>query len=546
MSVPAQKLFESALALHRQGELGEAEKRYRAAIALDSGHSDAREWLGALLLKRNAIDEAIHWLREAAAQRPENAAFQNNLAAALAGAKRSHEAIAVYERSIAVAPDAHETRMALGNLLLQTGLPGRAMETYKQAIELDPQLQAACRDTRAILREEDRCHAILENCGHITARYPNYAPAHYGKACALLKLGRIAEARSASECALALDPTVPVYYHILIHTSGPGRNARAVAALEQLAASEHKLPDQDRCGLHFLLAKARFDDKRVADAFVSLHKANAIKRRMIAYDEGRELGRMRAAAETFTATRMRELRGAGMPGEIPVFVLGMPRSGTTLVEQILSSHSQVYGGGELTYLPDLISAAGMEPSFAAVSAAGLGRLGKDYIAKLTTIAPNARRIVDKLPYNFLHVGLIHLALSQARIIHVKRDPLETCFSCYSSTFAGDAGFAYDMAELGRYYRAYETLMAHWRHVLPDGAMLEVQYESLVDDISAEARRMIAYCGLAWEPQCLEFQHAARAVVTASLYQVRQPLYRTSIRRAGAYADHLEPLREALS
>lgn len=546
MSSRAQQIFESALTLHRQGKLAEAEQRYRAAIALDGDHGDAKEWLGALLLKQNAIDEAIFWLRESAVQHPENATFQNNLAAALVGAKRPDEAIAVYERSIAAAPDARETRIMLGNLLLRTGFSGRAMETYKQAIELDSQLQTNCRDTRAILREEDRCHVILENCGHIIARYPNYAPAHYGKACALLKLGRILEARSASERALSLDPMVPVYYHILIHTGGPRENDRAVAALEKLAANEHLLPDQDRCGLHFLLAKARFDDKRAAEAFVSLHKANAIKRNMITYDEGRALGRMRAAAEMFTATRMRDLRGAGIPGEIPVFVIGMPRSGTTLVEQILSSHPQIYGGGELTYLADLVSQAGMEQSFSAVSAAVLKRLGEDYIAKLRALAPDAGRIVDKLPYNFLYVGLIHLALPQARIIHVKRDPLETCFSCYSSTFAGDSGFAYDMTELGRYYRAYEALMAHWRHVLPDGTMLEVQYESLVDDISAEAQRMIAYCDLAWNPRCLEFQNAARAVATASLYQVRQPLYRTSIRPARAYTDHLGPLREALS
>jgi tetratricopeptide (TPR) repeat protein len=390
---------------------------------------------------------------------------------------------------------------------------------------------------------------VLENCGHILARYPSYAPAYYSQASTLLNLGRTVDARRACERAIILNPTIPVYYHILIHSGDVAQNASAVSALEQLAAQEDALPEDGRAMLHFLLAKAYDDRKRYEEAFTHLQKGNAIKRRMIAYDETREIGRMGAIAAAFTLERVQELRGSGHPCSVPVFVLGMARSGTTLVEQILASHPDVYGAGEVTYLPELVQEghAGNDfpADFAALPPDGLRRLGALYEARLMARAPEAKRIVDKLQYNFLYVGLIHLALPGAYIIHVKRDPLDTCFSCYTLMFAGDVDFAYDLGELGRYYKAYEALMDHWREILPEGAMLEVQYEDLVNDLPGQARRIVEYCGLKWDERCLEFHKSSRAVVTASLYQVRQPVYKSSVGRAQAYASHLGPLREAL-
>jgi tetratricopeptide (TPR) repeat protein len=424
------------------------------------------------------------------------------------------------------------------------------MEIYRQAVDLDPQLRAVCRDTRQFAGEEDRSLAILENCRHILARYPNYAPAHYSMACALLNLGRVVEACRASERALVIDATVPTYYHVLIHAGNPKQITNAVSAMEQLVRHEASLDPLDRATLHFLLAKACDDPKRTDDAFVHLEKANAIKRKLVNYDEAQELGRMQATMAAFTPQRIESLRGSGPVSQRPVFVVGMPRSGTTLIEQILASHPDVRGAGETTTLPDLVAQglAGRDfpTSFDTVTDTQLLRLGEAYLARLAALAPGAKHIVDKLPYNFLKVGLIHLALPGARIIHVQRDALDTCFSCFQQTFAGDVGFAYDLGELGRYYKAYEALMAHWRRVLPDGAMLEVQYEDLVNDLPVMARRMIEYCGLEWDARCLEFHKNPRAVATASLYQVRQPIYMSAIGRAQAYYAHLAPLREALA
>jgi tetratricopeptide (TPR) repeat protein len=459
------------------------------------------------------------------------------------------QALAALEKSIAATPHAVEPRKNLGDLLLRLGRRGRAMEAYRQAIELDPELRVVCKDTRQFLTEEDTNLAVMENCRHILARYPNYAPGHYSMACALLNLGDVVEACRASERALVLDPTVPTYYHPLIHAGNEKQKTAAVSTLEDLARHEAALDAVDRATLHFLLAKAYDEQRRTADAFAHLARANAIKRGTIPYDEARELGRMRAIAAAFPPERIAALRGSGCPSPLPVFVVGMPRSGTTLVEQILASHLEVRGAGELTALPDLVAhglaGADFPSGFAAVTAAQLHQLGEAYVARLAAIAPGARRIVDKLPYNFLNAGLIHLALPAARIIHFRRDALDTCFSCFQQSFAGDVGFAYDQGELGRYYKAYETLMAHWRRTLPEGAMLEVQYEELVGNLPGTARRIVEYCGLAWDEQCVDFHKNPRAVATASLYQVRQPLYRSAVGRAKSYYEHLAPLREAL-
>jgi hypothetical protein len=230
----------------------------------------------------------------------------------------------------------------------------------------------------------------------------------------------------------------------------------------------------------------------------------------------------------------------------------MPRSGTTLVEQILASHPLVHGAGELPDLPRLIGALESEagaPAFPelanTLSGEIVARLGAAYLDGLQARAPSASHIVDKLPSNFLRVGLIRLALPGARIIHVERDPIDTCLSCFSKLFTGDLPFTYDLAELGRYYRAYRDVMAHWRQVLPPGAMLDVRYEDVVTDLEGQARRLFAYCDIPWDDTCLAFHRNRLVVRTASNAQVRRPLYASSVGRWHDLAALAGPLREIL-
>jgi tetratricopeptide (TPR) repeat protein len=472
------------------------------------------------------------------------------LAEATRKAGKLEAAIALYEQVLAVAPAALEPRIALSHALLVMNRPRAAMTVMETAVGLDPYLQSICRDVDSFISEEARSSAALENCTHILKRYPRYAPAHYGMACALLNLGRTIEACRASERALMIDATVPTYYHPLIYAGNAKQVSNAVAALEQLAENETAFDSLDRATLHFLLAKAYGDQERTADSFLHLEKGNAIKRKLVNYDEAYELGQLRAIADAFTSKQISALDGAGYNNPQPIFVVGMPRSGTSLVEQILASHPEVHGAGEIPLFPDLVAQRVVSKNFivksATMSATELTELGRAYVSKTSEIAPNAHRIVDKFPYNFRNLGLIRSALPRAQIIHVKRDPLDTCFSCFQHTFAGDVGFAYDQGELGRYYNAYVELMAHWRAVLPTGAMHEVQYEELIQDLPAVARRMMEFCGLSWDLRCLEFYKTERAVATASFHQVRQPIYRSSMGRAKTYLTYLSALCATLA
>jgi hypothetical protein len=229
----------------------------------------------------------------------------------------------------------------------------------------------------------------------------------------------------------------------------------------------------------------------------------------------------------------------------------MPRSGTTLLEQILGSHPRVRPTGERdTFQKAVLTVtspgAAEYPDFIPnVTPEQAGEIGAAYLESMRALTPVTDRFTDKLPANYIYAGLIHLALPHARIIHARRNPIDTCISCFSIKFTGFVPFAYDLAELGRYYRAYERLMDHWRNVLPPGCMLEVQYEDVVNDIEGQARRMVAYCGLEWDQACLAFHKLERAVLTASATQVRQPIYRSSIGRWREYGEQLRPLLDAL-
>ncbi len=262
-----------------------------------------------------------------------------------------------------------------------------------------------------------------------------------------------------------------------------------------------------------------------------------------------------AARSAFSDTSLRELGGIGSPSSVPVFIVGMPRSGSTLIEQILAGHPAVFSAGETELLAEAILRRGLAASeqgawgtwLSKVSAQELKEIGEDYVRQITAEAPaSATRVIDKGLANFQLLGLIYLVLPNARIIHVHRDPLDTCVSCYSKLFGRGLGFTYDLAELGRYYVAYERLMDHWRRVLPPQMLIDVRYEDVVEDLEGQARRLLEHCGLEWDPRCLQFHDLERWVHTASAAQVRKPLYRSSIGRWRAYEPHLGPLIDAMT
>jgi hypothetical protein len=301
------------------------------------------------------------------------------------------------------------------------------------------------------------------------------------------------------------------------------------------------------------MGKALSDLAQYQEAFQHLLKGNALKRRTIDYNEPQRLAMFDNIKKIFSPDFMNARSGGGDTSWAPIFIVGMPRSGTTLMEQVLASHSKVFGAGELEAfkeaIKECVDSERILPAYPllaeALSKDHMRQLGEKYTTKVRPRAPEAERIVDKMPLNFAFVGLIHLALPNARFINVRRDPLDTCVSCFSLMFSGSQPFAYDLAELGRYYRGCETVMEHWHKILPPGVIIDVHYEDLVDDLEGTARRALRHCGLDWEDACRDFHDTKRTVRTASLMQVRQPVYRGSIGTWRRYAEYLEPLAQAL-
>jgi tetratricopeptide (TPR) repeat protein len=369
----------------------------------------------------------------------------------------------------------------------------------------------------------------------------------------LLQEGRRQKAVDQFREALRHDPTcsqalAAVAFHGLYSlTEVEVNRIRTLLADPQLA------PD-DRARLHFGLAHICDRAKAYDEAFAHFRQANALRRRASqeagkAFDAEKHRARVDRIIATCDAAYFRRVGGLGRDTERPVFIVGMPRSGTTLVEQILSSHPDVFGAGELKDIsrlskrvPSRPGAADRYPdSLARLDEAAASTLADQYLQHIDKLAGTATRVIDKMPNNYLHLGLIAALFPRARVIHCRRDPMDVCFSCYVQDFQD---WTSDQGDLARYYWEYERLMKHWRLVLPL-PVLEVVYEELVEDSEAIIRELVSFCGLDWDHRCLAHHENPRAVRTPSLLQVRQPVYKSSVGRWRHYAAHLQPLLEAL-
>jgi hypothetical protein len=302
----------------------------------------------------------------------------------------------------------------------------------------------------------------------------------------------------------------------------------------------------DRTTLHFGLGKAFLDIGDSELAFRHYDRGNRLKRSTFAYDADASERWVAGIAEAFSPALLAAKADLGAGSDLPIFIVGMPRSGTTLVEQILASHPMVHAAGELKRLQKLSDGIdGFPRSAASLNAAQLKALGAAYLAFVAPTAAGRRHVVDKMPSNFLLAGLLRLILPDAQIIHCRRDPADTCLSCYTKLFTGEQAFSYDQTELGRFCRAYQGLVAHWRATLPASHFLEVDYEAVVEDVGREAWRVLDFLGLPWNEKVLRFYDTERPVRTASMNQVRESIYRTSAGRWRKHAAHLQPLLEAL-
>ncbi len=541
---PSQAAYHSNLGtiLQAQGKLDEAAACFHRALALKPDWVEVLSNLGNVLPKQGKLEEAAGCQLRALTLKPDLAEAHSNLGIIRQAQGKLQEAVACYERALALQPDYLDAHNNLGTALLEQDRIDEAIAHYERVLNLKPDYATAHNNLGNALMRQDRMEEAQAHYERALALQPDYANAHNNLGNVLKDWGRFDDAMAHYERAIAIRPD---YAEAHLNRSELKRFQRGeadLAALEALAEKDDLAADK-ALYVHFALAKALEDVGEYDRAFEHLRQGNALKRAQIDYQEKNALDLFQRISAVFERKLLDRFQGAGDPSSVPVFVVGMPRSGSTLIEQILASHPQIHGAGELTTLEKM--EAGYPEGILEADSSTFEQLAERYLASLPKVFDGKLRIVDKLPGNFLRIGLIHLMLPNARIIHTMRNPIDTCVSCYSKLFSKHLYFTYDLAELGRYYRGYAELMTHWRSVLPPGAMLDVSYEDVVEDLEGQARRLIEYCGLPWDDRCLSFHKSSRPVKTASAVQVRQPLYRGSLQRWRRYEASLGPLIEAL-
>jgi tetratricopeptide (TPR) repeat protein len=501
-------------------------------------------------------------------------------------AGRLKEAEQLYREVLRQNPDQVDALRLLGLLVLGASRAEEAEQLLRRAVAIAPDFTAAWLDLGRVLKELDYYPDAIDSFEHAAALEPDNPVAHSLLAGALSAAGRVQDAIHAHERALALRADHPASLIGLAHLMKTvGNTEQAIvsyrrcaevkpdngeiywslanlktyrftdAEIEEMNAriADAQLDESSRVNFLFAVAKAWEDRGDYARAFAHYREANTRQRALVSYDPVQMEVVNERIRKVFTADFLREHSGGGNPDPAPIFILGLPRSGSTLLEQILASHSQVEGTSELPFLGRISSSLSRNrtggvnypEAVRELSGKHFHGLGTQYLERATGHrALGAPRFIDKMPNNFPLIGLIHLILPNARIVDARRHPLDACLSCYRQHFAKGQPFTFDLSEIGQYYVEYERLMEHWHAVLP-GRVLTVQYEEVVADLEGQVRRLLEYCGLTWEDACLRFHETDRPIRTPSAEQVRQPIYDRSIGFWRHYRDELGELIQVL-
>jgi tetratricopeptide (TPR) repeat protein len=525
---------------------------YREALSRKPDFVEASHRLGLALERDGELDKAIAVYRRALdSQR--DAQIYNDLGRVLLTKGDPRGAASVYRQALAVQPDFAETYHNLGNALVAAGHFSEAIVSYHQALEINPDdavvhyhlgnayweradLEAACASYRQALALKSDLAAAHNNLGNV-----------------LVALGRMGEASESYRNALCFQPehaeALANLVNIERYDSAEHRDVHTIEAL----LSAQDLPEQDAIRLNFALGKILDDCGLYDEAFTHYEIGNRLKRKHLVFDLPNLIEGVDRSMRVFDRAFFDARPPCGSSSELPVFIVGMPRSGTTLVEQIISSHPRVHGTGESAKIRDIADElthtfADRAPYPDCIRYADRDMLSTwagAYENYLRRAAPlDVYRVSDKTPLNLLHLGLVALLFPRARVIHCLRDPLDTCLSIYFQNFTTSNDYAYDLAEIGSYYRECERLMVHWHATLPL-RMCEICYEDLLSDPEANSKRLIEFLDIAWDPNCLAFHRNPRPVRTASAWQVRQPVYRSAVGRWRNYEEYLGPLKKAL-
>jgi len=540
-------------ALRSTGRLAEGIASYRRAIALNPRMAIAHSNLGRMLNQVGDFEGARASCETAIQINPTLTAGHINLAIALRGLHRAREAAEAYRHAIRLQPQDASLYHDLGNVLTELQLLNEALKCHDQSIKLKPDEAIFHFDRGSVLLRQREIAAASESFRRAATLAPDSVGSWISLGWTLRLMGRFDESTECMRRAAALGPDTAETYRHLASAGGDAVDEAEIDRLVELIERPDANGDS-RIVANFALGRLYDRSGRFDEAFKRFATGNALYREQLAsrglnFDAAQFAKRIDLLIANCTAEYFAAQRDAGISSEIPVFVVGMPRSGTTLVEQICASHSLVFGAGELSDIDELgtllVHGAKTKPGVYVGEFDRARQLAEAHLGRLRRLGGNAVRVIDKMPDNVLHLGLIATLFPAARVIFCRRDERDICLSCYLQLFAdGTLPFTYDLADCGRRYLGIERLVEHWQRVLPL-RWHEVRYEALVANLEQESRRLIDFLGLEWEPACLEFHRTERVVTTASHWQVRQPLYTGSVGRWVHYEKQLEPLFETL-
>lgn len=562
-------------ALLKLGHVQEALTFFRRALAIDPAFALAHGNLGYALQRLGRPDEALVSLQRAVGLAPDFAAAHTNLGNALRDLGRLDEALASHRLALKLKPEFTEAGINLGNVLRDLGQSEAAVEVFRRVLGSDANSAAAHGNLACALRDLGRTGEAEASFRAALRIDPQYADAHRNLGVVLRHQNRIVEAEASCLKALEIDPDLPAALLLIAELrADKGRFAEAEALFKRVSAIDpncaeawagisglrkmtvgdadwlaqvlrmvgQKLPAREEIPLRYAIGKYYDDVRDYAQAFANYRRANELTKQCIPKHDRRQLTEtVNAYIRQFDSAWIGAARGGAGASPCPVLIVGMPRSGTSLAEQILASHPAVSGAGELPYWTMAAESYGAAPIDRAARDGLIGRLGQDYVQLLARLSPGAVRVVDKMPSNFLFLGLIHAALPNARILHMRRNPIDTCLSIYFQNFDVAHSYANDLEDLAHYFGEYSRLMQHWGSSLPKHAMMEVPYEGLVDDQEAWSRKMLEFIGLPWDDRCIDFRRTERSIVTRSRWQVRQAINRSSVGRWRNYREFIAPL-----
>lgn len=530
-----------------EGQLDQAEKILQDIIAANDSFHPAYHLLGQLAFQRRQNDMAVKYFHQATVLGGNVAEYHRDLGEVFFYQKKPKEALAAVNRAIQINSNDSKSHLVAGNALINIGAWDQAIKAFEKAINLGSNNDFAHNNLGSLYeiynRLKDAKHqfelAIKLNKGNVIAKN-NLAKM-------LIAEGEIETAKELLNEAIKIKPEYITAHNNLSVLKKYKEGDEHIDILKSLLNDVEKMPADSRIRLHFNLGKVYADLEDYDKAFFHYQSSNKLSRATYKYDDADLWETAEKIKTTFSKNNVErpELSENNKPS--PIFVVGMPRSGSSLIEQILSSHSMVHAGGELPTLGELVhERIGSFPDDVKnVSDDELKDIGNGYLKRIGGLNPEAQFIVDKMPGNYKYAGLITKIFPEAFIVNTNRNPLDCCVSNYTQLFLQAVPYANDLGELGRYFNIYSGLMDHWRSILPDSVLFDISYENVVADLEGEARKLIDFVGLEWEEECISFYKNKGTVRTASAAQVRKPIYKSSVEKWRVYEKHLDPLFDAL-